>query len=184
MAKKKDKHQHKTNAVRIVEAAGIPYEMHEYEAPEGFLDGVSVAKALGQEPGSVFKTLVTVGQSREYYVCEIPVDKELDLKKSSEAFRREKAGNASVQAFDSHHRLYQRRLFPGRDEERISDSYRCFCGAAGKNRRQRRESRTADGAAGESFAGNHGSLFCGSHRGQIIGRRAEYINCQIGEPDT
>ena len=47
MAKKKDKHQHKTNAVRIVEAAGIPYEMHEYEAPEGFLDGVSVAKALG-----------------------------------------------------------------------------------------------------------------------------------------
>ena len=83
MAKKKDKHQHKTNAVRIVEAAGIPYEMHEYEAPEGFLDGVSVAKALGQEPGSVFKTLVTVGQSREYYVCEIPVDKELDLKKAA-----------------------------------------------------------------------------------------------------
>ena len=30
MAKKKDKHQHKTNSVRIVEAAGIPYEMHEY----------------------------------------------------------------------------------------------------------------------------------------------------------
>ena len=85
MAKKKDKHQHKTNAVRIVEAAGIPYEMHEYEAPEGFLDGVSVAKALGQEPGSVFKTLVTVGQSREYYVCEIPVDKELDLKKAAKA---------------------------------------------------------------------------------------------------
>ena len=85
MAKKKDKHQHKTNAVRIVEAAGIPYEMHEYEAPEGFLDGVSVAKALGQEPGSVFKTLVTVGQSREYYVCEIPVDKELDLKKAAQS---------------------------------------------------------------------------------------------------
>ena len=85
MAKKKDKNQHKTNAVRIVEATGIPYEMHEYEAPEGFLDGVSVAKALGQEPGSVFKTLVTVGQSREHYVCEIPVDKELDLKKAAKA---------------------------------------------------------------------------------------------------
>ena len=90
MAKKKDKHQHKTNAVRIVEAAGIPYEMHEYEAPEGFLDGVSVAKALGQEPGSVFKTLVTVGQSREYYVCEIPVDKELDLKKAAKHFGEKK----------------------------------------------------------------------------------------------
>ena len=68
-----------------LKAAGIPYEMHEYEAPEGFLDGVSVAKALGQEPGSVFKTLVTVGQSREHYVCEIPVDKELDLKKAAKA---------------------------------------------------------------------------------------------------
>lgn len=90
MAKKRDKHQHKTNAIRIVEAAGIPYEMYEYEAPEGFLDGVSVAKALGQEPGSVFKTLVTVGQSREHYVCEIPVDKELDLKKAAKHFGEKK----------------------------------------------------------------------------------------------
>ena len=88
MAKKKAKHQHKTNAVRIVEAAGIPYEMHEYKAPEGFLDGVSVAKALGQEPGSVFKTLVTVGQSREYYVCEIPVDRgSISARKSWKCFR-------------------------------------------------------------------------------------------------
>ena len=111
MAKKKDKHQHKTNAVRIVEAAGIPYEMHEYEAPEGFLDGVSVAKALGQEPGSVFKTLVTIGQSREYYVCEIPVDKELDLKKQR-SISGEKKLEMLPSSFDSHHRLYQRRLFP------------------------------------------------------------------------
>ena len=85
MAKKKDKHQHKTNAVRIVEAAGIPYEMHEYEAPEGFLDGVSVAKALGQEPGSVFKTLVTVAKSGEHYVFLMPVAEELDLKKAAAA---------------------------------------------------------------------------------------------------
>lgn len=49
-----------------------------------------VAKALGQEPGSVFKTLVTVGQSREYYVCEIPVDKELDLKKAAKHFGEKK----------------------------------------------------------------------------------------------
>ena len=51
MAKKKDKHQHKTNAVRIVEAAGIPYEMHEYEAPEGFLDGVFRSKSTGTGAG-------------------------------------------------------------------------------------------------------------------------------------
>ena len=38
--KNKQKNAHKTNAVRIVEAEGIEYQMHEYEAPEGFLDGV------------------------------------------------------------------------------------------------------------------------------------------------
>ncbi|MFQ7472639.1 MAG: Cys-tRNA(Pro) deacylase, partial [Anaerovoracaceae bacterium] len=68
MAKKKDNHKNKTNAVRMVEAAGISYRMYEYDAPEGFLDGVSVAKSLGQNPGQVFKTLVTVGNSRNYYV--------------------------------------------------------------------------------------------------------------------
>ena len=80
MAKKKDKHTHKTNAIRIVEAEGIPYQMYEYDAPEGFMDGASVARSLGQDPRQVFKTLVTVGTSRAYYVCVIPVEKELDLK--------------------------------------------------------------------------------------------------------
>ena len=76
MAKKKDnkKHTaHKTNAVRMVEAEGIRYQMHEYDAPEGFLDGVSVAEALGQDLTQVYKTLVTVGASRQNYVCVIPV---------------------------------------------------------------------------------------------------------------
>lgn len=90
MAKKKDKHNHKTNAVRLVEAEGIPYEMHQYEAPDGFLDGVSVARALGQDVRQVFKTLVTVGSSRENYVCVIPVDKELDLKKAAKHFGEKK----------------------------------------------------------------------------------------------
>lgn len=90
MAKKKDKNNHKTNAVRMVEAEGIPYEMHQYEAPDGFLDGVSVAKALGQDVRQVFKTLVTVGSSRQHYVCVIPVDKELDLKKAAKHFGEKK----------------------------------------------------------------------------------------------
>ncbi len=90
MAKKKDRNNHKTNAVRIVEAEGIPYEMHQYEAPDGFLDGVSVAKALGQDVRQVFKTLVTVGSSRQHYVCVIPVDKELDLKKAAKHFGEKK----------------------------------------------------------------------------------------------
>ena len=90
MSKKKDKHGHKTNAVRIVEAEGIPYEMYTYEAPEGFLDGVSVAESLGQDLNKVFKTLVTVGSSREHYVCVIPVARELDLKKAAKHFGEKK----------------------------------------------------------------------------------------------
>lgn len=88
MAKKKQ--TPKTNAVRIVEAEGLPYQMHEYDAPGGFLDGVSVAKTLGQNPKQVFKTLVAMGNSKEYYVCVIPVEKELDLKKAAKHFGEKK----------------------------------------------------------------------------------------------
>lgn len=94
MAKKKKdnkNHQaHKTNAVRIVEAEGVDYQMHEYDAPEGFLDGVSVATALGQDLTQVYKTLVTVGASRQNYVCVIPVAEELDLKKAAKHFGEKK----------------------------------------------------------------------------------------------
>lgn len=82
---KKEK-EPKTNAVRMVAAKGISYELHTYEAPEGFLDGVSVAKQVGQEPDTVFKTLVLVGQSKQNYVCVIPVAVELDLKKAARHF--------------------------------------------------------------------------------------------------
>lgn len=88
MAKKKQ--IPKTNAVRIVEAEGLQYKMHEYDAPTGFLDGVSVAKTLGQNPEQVFKTLVATGSSKEYYVCVIPVEKELDLKKAAKHFGEKK----------------------------------------------------------------------------------------------
>ncbi len=85
MSKKKE-HAPKTNAMRIAEAAGKEYLVHTYDAPDGFLDGVSVAKATGQNPEKVFKTLVTVGHSKENYVCVIPVAEELDLKKAAAYF--------------------------------------------------------------------------------------------------
>lgn len=71
----------KTNALRILNKQGIPYETQTYEAPEGFLDGISVAHQVGMNVEEVFKTLVLQGLSKEFYVCVIPVDKELDLKK-------------------------------------------------------------------------------------------------------
>ena len=88
--KKKHSSGKLTNAVRMVEAAGFNYEIMEYDAPDGFLDGVSVAEALGQNPDQTFKTLLTVGASGDNYVCVIPVARELDLKKAAKQFGEKK----------------------------------------------------------------------------------------------
>ncbi|MBS6476060.1 MAG: Cys-tRNA(Pro) deacylase [Clostridiales bacterium] len=79
-------HKNKTNAVRILERAGIAYQCIEYAHEEGVAaDGKTVAAMLGQDEASVFKTLVTVGSSREHYVFVVPVAKELDLKAAARA---------------------------------------------------------------------------------------------------
>lgn len=80
----------KTNAVRLLDLKKVDYILREYDAPNGFLDGVSVAKATGIEPERVFKTLVLQGASKEYYVCVIPVAMELDLKKAAKHFGEKK----------------------------------------------------------------------------------------------
>ena len=82
MAKDKEKSE-KTNAVRLVEKAGVEYTLHTYDAADGRIDGVSVAEKTGQPVDKVFKTLVTVGQSKEHYVCVVPVAAELDVKKAA-----------------------------------------------------------------------------------------------------
>ncbi len=75
----------KTNVMRILEQKKITYAAHEYPHGDGPVDGVTVAKLTGQNPENVFKTLVTVGASRENYVFVIPVAAELDLKKAAKA---------------------------------------------------------------------------------------------------
>lgn len=90
MARKKEKQTHKTNAVRLVEAEKVSYRLYSYDAPGGFLDGASVAEALGQDPRQVFKTLLTVGSSRQHYVCVVLVGAELDLKKAARCFGEKK----------------------------------------------------------------------------------------------
>ncbi len=74
----------KTNAMRILDRAKIPYQLCTYECKE-FVDGITVADQLGQEYESTFKTLVTQGKSGGYYVFVIPVHRELDRKKASQA---------------------------------------------------------------------------------------------------
>lgn len=73
----------KTNVMRILEKDKIAYVSHEYPHGKEAVDGVSVAKLLGQEPDTVFKTLVTKGSSGNYFVFVVPVASELDLKKAA-----------------------------------------------------------------------------------------------------
>lgn len=74
----------KTNVMRILEKEGVAHRVHEY-SPETGIDGVSVARALGQDPQMVFKTLVTQGKSRAFYVFVIPVAETLNLKRAANA---------------------------------------------------------------------------------------------------
>src|SRR5699024_5738816 len=64
----------------------IAYTAHEYPHEEGApVDGATVARLTGQDPARVFKTLVTQGADRNFYVFVIPVEAELDLKKAARA---------------------------------------------------------------------------------------------------
>lgn len=74
----------KTNVMRILDKAGVPYRIHTY-SPDTGIDGVSVARALGQDPQAVFKTLVTQGKSRALYVFVIPVAQTLNLRLAASA---------------------------------------------------------------------------------------------------
>ena len=70
-----------TNAMRLLQKAGIEFDTSEYEVDESDLSGVHAAEALGIDPGCMFKTLVARGDKRGISVFCIPVAEELDLKK-------------------------------------------------------------------------------------------------------
>lgn len=74
----------KTNAMRILDKNKISYTLNTYECKE-FIDGVTIARELGQSCNISFKTLVAVGKTGNYYVFALPVDRELDLKKAAKA---------------------------------------------------------------------------------------------------
>lgn len=76
--------QEKTNVMRFLDQKKIPYKMHDY-TESGAIAGEEVARVLGENPDEVFKTLVTVGKSKQNYVFIVPVNKELNLKKAASA---------------------------------------------------------------------------------------------------
>ena len=70
----------KTNAARLLDAAGIPYELIPYDFTEEDLSAQHVAAELGEDIDQVFKTLVLRGDRTGFFVCVIPGDFEVDLK--------------------------------------------------------------------------------------------------------
>ena len=94
------KNNDKTNVMRILDQKKISYISHNY-MNTGAVSGAEVAAALGENPDMVFKTLVTVGKSKEHYVFVIPVEKELDLKKAARS-----VGEKSIEM------IHQKELLP------------------------------------------------------------------------
>ena len=82
----------KTNAMRILDKAKIPYEIFTYEVDESDLSGTHVAESVGLPYSQVFKTLVAKGDKTGYVVFVIPVDCEIDLKAAAVA-----SGNKRVE---------------------------------------------------------------------------------------
>ena len=108
MAKQKDE---KTNVMRVLEQKKIRNTPHQYPCPDGAVDGVEVARLLGQNPDTVFKTLVTRGAGKGYYVFVVPVARTLDLKAAARA-----VGEKHTQGFFDY-RAYVSDYTPERVEE-------------------------------------------------------------------
>ena len=81
----------KTNVLRHLDAAKIPYETREYDVSDENYDGKLIAQKVDLPIEMVYKTLVLTGDKTKYLVCVIPVEKELDLKAVARA-----TGNKSV----------------------------------------------------------------------------------------
>ena len=89
------KNNEKTNVMRILDQNNISYKSYCY-VDSGVVSGIDVATVLNQNPDQVFKTLVTVGSSKNNYVFLVPVNKELNLKKAAKA-----AGEKSIEMIKS-----------------------------------------------------------------------------------
>ena len=99
MAKNKEE---KTNVMRVLEQKKIAYTAHTYPHEEGVaVDGVTVARSMGFDPASVFKTLVARGAKGQFYVFDVPVAANLDLKKAAKA-----VGEKSIEM------IHQKELLP------------------------------------------------------------------------
>lgn len=73
----------KTNVARLLDNAGVRYDLIPYEVDESDLSAPHVAEQLGEDVKSVFKTIILSGDKSGYFVCVVPGDAEIDLKKAA-----------------------------------------------------------------------------------------------------
>ena len=73
----------KTNAARLLDRAKIAYELIPYEVDENDLSAGHLAATIGEDINQVFKTLVLFGEKTKHFVCVVPGDHEVDLKKAA-----------------------------------------------------------------------------------------------------
>lgn len=81
----------KTNVARLLDKAKIPYELVPYTVDENNLAADHVAEELGEDINQVFKTLILHGDRSGYFVCVVPGNTEVDLKKAAKAAGAKKA---------------------------------------------------------------------------------------------
>lgn len=75
----------KTNAARLLDRAHITYELIPYKVDENNLAATHVAESLGEDIAMVFKTIVLTAGPGQFFVCVVPGDAEIDLKKAARA---------------------------------------------------------------------------------------------------
>ena len=81
----------KTNAARLLDKAHVPYELIAYEVDENDLSAGHLAATLGEDVNRVFKTLVLRGDKTGHFVCVVPGNSEVDLKKAARVSGNKKA---------------------------------------------------------------------------------------------
>ena len=110
----------KTNVMRILDKAKVPYTPHYYSHDDGLIDAVSVAAKLGQPVERVYKTLVTRGASKSFFVFVLPAAMELNLKAAAKAVGEKSIEmihylpnmNYVIPAVLSHHERYDGKGYP------------------------------------------------------------------------
>jgi hypothetical protein len=134
----------KTNAARILDAAGVVYQLKEYEIDENDLSAPPVAEKIGMPPEQVFKTLVARGDRTGVLMAAIPANTELDLKAIAAASGHKKVELVPVKEVLGLTGSHPRRRVAGRRAEALSFLPRRDRDSVRHDQRERGSSRVPD----------------------------------------